>query len=66
MMDAAKAGLRFLIITAFLYTAAVWALSRILFNAGILDGDLNWGACSIIGISGLLLRTWDRTFFRKF
>lgn len=40
MMDAAKAGLRFLIITAFLYTAAVWALSSDSFQCR----DPGWGS----------------------
>ena len=64
MMDVIKAGLRFLIITAFFYTGAIWVVSRILNNSGIIDGALSWGSAAIIGVGGIILRTWDRTFFK--
>ena len=62
--DLVKTGARFLIFTTLLYTLIIWGFSNLLFKNDILSGDLSWRHAGIFSFGIIVLRTWNRTFFK--
>ncbi len=63
--DVIKTGIRFLVFTCLLYTLAIWGISNLLVKSGILSGSISWHYAGIISLGIILLRLWDKSFFKN-
>lgn len=64
LWDIMKTGFRFVAFSIFLYTLIIWGFSNLLMKSNILSGDISWAHAGILSAGIIILRVWDKTFFK--
>jgi hypothetical protein len=64
LWDIVKTGIRLLVFTCLLYTIGIWGFSNLLVRSGILSDSVSWHYAGIISFGIVVLRLWNKTFFK--
>ena len=59
-----RTGITFLVFSILLLGAAIWGLSKILYNSQIIDGALGWSDAMIVSFIISVTSVWRKTFFK--